>query len=111
MNSSDLLEQLLRAGQASAAQRGGADMASQDPLGGLGGLLGGLMGGGGPNAGLGGLLGGILGGGASTTKGGRQRMSTGEMIIRSATQSAARSIGTQISRAILRGVLGGISRK
>jgi uncharacterized membrane protein YebE (DUF533 family) len=75
MNSSDLLEQLLRAGQASAAQRGGADMASQDPLGGLGGLLGGLMGGGGPNAGLGGLLGGILGGGnplgGSPTGGGR----------------------------------------
>ncbi|MND59601.1 Inner membrane protein YebE [compost metagenome] len=65
MNTSDLLEQLLRAGQASSAQRGGAGMASQDPLGGLGGLLGGLMGGGGgANAGLGGLLGGILGGGA-----------------------------------------------
>ncbi|MDH4555358.1 tellurite resistance TerB family protein [Pseudomonas sp. BN417] len=65
MNTSDLLEQLLRAGQAGAAQRGAAGMASQDPLGGLGGLLGGLMGGGGGggNAGLGGLLGGILGGG------------------------------------------------
>ncbi|NWL75829.1 DUF533 domain-containing protein [Pseudomonas taiwanensis] len=66
MNTSDLLEQLLRSGQAGAAQRGGAGMASQDPLGGLGGLLGGLMGGGGgANAGLGGLLGGILGGGQS----------------------------------------------
>ncbi|GLZ84860.1 hypothetical protein Pres01_09110 [Metapseudomonas resinovorans] len=66
MNTSDLLEQLLRSGQAGAAQRGDAGMASQDPLGGLGGLLGGLMGGGGgANAGLGGLLGGILGGGQS----------------------------------------------
>jgi DNA helicase HerA-like ATPase len=66
---------------------------------------GGLMGS------LGGILGGLLGGGsASTGKGGRQRMSTGEMIIRSAAQSAARSIGTQVTRAILRGVLGGISR-
>ncbi len=63
MNTSDLLEQLLRSSQAGTAQRGGAGMASQDPLGGLGGLLGGLMGGGGANAGLGGLLGGILGGG------------------------------------------------
>lgn len=64
MNTTDLLEQLLRAGQAGTAQRSGAGMASQDPLGGLGGLLGGLMGGsGGSNAGLGGLLGGILGGG------------------------------------------------
>ncbi|MDH4560833.1 tellurite resistance TerB family protein [Pseudomonas sp. BN411] len=64
MNTSDLLEQLLRAGQASTAQRGGAGVASQDPLGGLGGLLGGLMGGGGgPNAGLGGLFGEVLGGG------------------------------------------------
>ncbi|MGF6693391.1 uncharacterized membrane protein YebE (DUF533 family) [Metapseudomonas resinovorans] len=65
MNTSDLLEQLLRAGQANTSRQGGAGMASQDPLGGLGGLLGGLMGGagGGGNAGLGGLLGGILGGG------------------------------------------------
>lgn len=71
MNTSDLLEQLLQAGQAGAAQRGGAGMASQDPLGGLGGLLGGLMGGGGgSNAGLGGLLGGILGGGAGGSAGG-----------------------------------------
>lgn len=72
MNTSDLLEQLLQAGQAGAAQRGGAGMASQDPLGGLGGLLGGLMGGGGGggNAGLGGLLGGILGGGSGGGMGG-----------------------------------------
>jgi len=57
MNTSDLLEQLLRAGQGSAAQQqqGGAD-----PLGGLGGLLGGLLGGG-----AGGGLGSILGGGSA----------------------------------------------
>jgi uncharacterized membrane protein YebE (DUF533 family) len=66
MNTSDLLEQLLR-GQASAGQQSGAS--TGDGLGGLGGLLGGLLGGGGssgggaPAGGLGGLLGGLLGGG------------------------------------------------
>ncbi|WP_460153409.1 tellurite resistance TerB family protein [Pseudomonas sp. S2_B07] len=68
MNTSDLLEQLLRAGQGSMTQQGGGGASSQDPLGGLGGLLGGLMGGGtGSSAGgggLGGLLGGLLGGGS-----------------------------------------------
>ena len=67
MNTSDLLEQLLRAGQGSMRQQGGGSASSQDPLGGLGGLLGGLMGGGtGSSAGggLGGLLGGLLGGGS-----------------------------------------------
>jgi hypothetical protein len=45
MNTSDLLEQLLRAGQGSAQQRGAAP--SQGGIdGGLGGLLGGLLGGG-----------------------------------------------------------------
>lgn len=71
MNTSDLLEQLLRAGQASMTQQGGGASASQDGLGGLGGLLGGLLGGnsagGGATGGLGGgglggLLGGLLGG-------------------------------------------------
>jgi len=69
MNTSDLLEQLLRAGQGSMRQQGGGSASSQDPLGGLGGLLGGLMGGGtGSSAGggLGGLLGGLLGGGSPT---------------------------------------------
>ncbi|MBV4459021.1 tellurite resistance TerB family protein [Pseudomonas sp. COR58] len=69
MNTSDLLEQLLR-GQASAGQQRGAS--AGDGLGGLGGLLGGLLGGGnsgggapaGGLGGLGGLLGGLLGGGA-----------------------------------------------
>jgi uncharacterized membrane protein YebE (DUF533 family) len=76
MNTSDLLEQLLR-GQASAGQQ------SANPAGGsggLGGLLGGLLGGGsgaasgggsaGGLGGLGGLLGGLLGGGAGGGLGG-----------------------------------------
>ncbi|WP_223463944.1 tellurite resistance TerB family protein [Pseudomonas sp. BF-RE-14] len=64
MNTSDLLEQLLRAGQGSMTQQSGG--APQGGMGGgLGGLLGGLLGGGGgANAGLGGLLGGLLGGGS-----------------------------------------------
>ncbi|TPG75697.1 tellurite resistance TerB family protein [Pseudomonas arsenicoxydans] len=69
MNTSDLLEQLLRAGQGSMRQQGGGSASSQDPLGGLGGLLGGLMGGGSGSSaggGLGGLLGGLLGGGSPT---------------------------------------------
>jgi len=71
MNTSDLLEQLLRASQGSATQQGGG--AGQ---GGLGGLLGGLLGagaassGGGGAGGLGGLLGGLLGGGMSGRLGG-----------------------------------------
>ncbi|EJM69591.1 hypothetical protein PMI29_01863 [Pseudomonas sp. GM49] len=66
MNTSDLLEQLLRAGQGSMAQQGGAGASAQGGLGDLGGLLGGLLGGGagGGGAGLGGLLGGLLGGGS-----------------------------------------------
>ncbi|WP_027611663.1 tellurite resistance TerB family protein [Pseudomonas sp. URIL14HWK12:I6] len=73
MNTSDLLEQLLR-GQASAGQGAGSAGAG---LGGLGGLLGGLLGGGaGPggsavqSGGLGGLLGGLLGGGSGGGLGG-----------------------------------------
>lgn len=72
MNTSDLLEQLLRAGKASMSQQGssGAPAQSGGGLGGLGGLLGGLLGGAGANSagGLGGLLGGLGGllGGAST---------------------------------------------
>jgi DNA helicase HerA-like ATPase len=61
---------------------------------------------------IGGMLGGILGGGSSQPAGGRgrQRMSTGELVMRSAIQSAARSAGTQITRAVLRGILGGMTR-
>ncbi|MFL1526697.1 tellurite resistance TerB family protein [Pseudomonas sp. O230] len=76
MNTSDLLEQLLRAGQGSQTQQNGG--APQGGMGGgLGGLLGGLLGGGaGTNAGLGGLLGGLLGGG-SAMGGSTQRRSGG----------------------------------
>ncbi|WWL45265.1 tellurite resistance TerB family protein [Pseudomonas parakoreensis] len=75
MNTSDLLEQLLR-GQASAGQPSGASAGAG--LGGLGGLLGGLLGGGastgasgaqsGGLGGSGGLLGGLLGGGGGGTQ-------------------------------------------
>ncbi|MGF6396090.1 tellurite resistance TerB family protein [Pseudomonas plecoglossicida] len=81
MNTSDLLEQLLRAGQGSQAQQGG--MSSQDGLGGLGGLLGGLLGGGsasrggGGGGGLGDLLGGLLGGGGGSAGGYTQGRSGG----------------------------------
>jgi DNA helicase HerA-like ATPase len=60
---------------------------------------------------IGGMLGGVLGGSNQPTSGrGRQRMSTGELVMRSAIQSAARSAGTQITRAVLRGILGGMTR-
>ncbi len=85
-----------RAGKGAASAAPGAEPA-QD---GGGGLLGQI----------GGMLGGVLGGAAATGKG-RQRMSTGEMIVRSVAQSAARSIGTQITRAILRNVLGGLMKR
>jgi hypothetical protein len=58
---------------------------------------------------FGSVLGSLFGGGGNGE--GRQRMSTGEMIIRSAAQSAARSVGTQITRAILRNVLGGLTKR
>jgi uncharacterized protein len=61
------------------------------------------------SGGLGGLLESILGGQGSGGKG-RQRMTVTEVVIRTAATSMARSIGTQISRAILRNVLGGVSR-
>ncbi|WP_059396074.1 tellurite resistance TerB family protein [Pseudomonas putida] len=44
MNTSDLLEQLLRAGQGSQGRQGSGGMSWQDGLGGLGGLLGGRAG-------------------------------------------------------------------
>jgi uncharacterized protein len=62
-----------------------------------GGLLGSLAG----------ALGGLFG---KTSSGGRQRMSTGEIALRSAVQSAARAAGTKIGQAILRGILGGRSK-
>jgi DNA helicase HerA-like ATPase len=66
------------------------------------------------SGGLGGIFGKItdaLGGGQAQPPGkgrGSSRMTTTELIIRSVATSAARSVGTQISRAILRNVLGGI---
>jgi uncharacterized membrane protein YebE (DUF533 family) len=74
MNTSDLLEQLLRASQGSATQQRGSEAGQ----GGLGGLLGGLLGGSSGSAraggGLGGLLGGLLAGGglAGRAAGGTQ---------------------------------------
>ena len=62
-----------------------------------GGLLGTLRG----------AIGGLFG---KPSGGGRQRMSAGEIALRSAIQSAARSAGTKISQAILRGILGGRSK-
>ena len=56
------------------------------------------------------MIGGALGNGGGSSGGRGNRMSTGELILRSAAQSAARSIGTQITRAILRNVLGGMRR-
>ncbi len=56
-------------------------------------------------------IGGMFGGSDAKSSNGRgNRMSTGELIVRSAVQSAARSLGTQITRAILRNVLGGMKR-
>jgi len=65
------------------------------------------------SGGLGGLLGSILGGGSAPSGKGRGRapMSTTEVIIKNATGSLARSVGTQIGRAIMRGVLGGLGRR
>jgi DNA helicase HerA-like ATPase len=62
---------------------------------------------------VGGLLGGVGGlvedwwnGGGST----RGRMTNGQLVVRSAIQSASRSLGTQVAREIMRGVLGGLQR-
>lgn len=87
MNTSDLLEQLLRAGQGSMPRQGGGGASAQGGLGDLGGLLGGLLGGGGGASGagagaggmggLGGLLGGLLGGGSAPMGGAPQSRSGG----------------------------------
>jgi uncharacterized membrane protein YebE (DUF533 family) len=79
MNTSDLLEQLLRGGQGSLSQQGGGGASGQGGLGDLGGLLGGLLGGAGGSStgggGLGGLLGGLLGG--SSPQGGSTQTRSG----------------------------------
>jgi hypothetical protein len=56
---------------------------------------------------IGGALGRLFG---KPSGGGRQRMSAGEIAVRSAVQSAARTAGTKIGQAILRGILGGKSK-
>jgi hypothetical protein len=63
--------------------------------------------------GLGGLLGGILGGGGSAPGkgGGRGRMTTTEVVVRNMAGSLAKSVGTQVGRALLRGVLGNLTRR
>jgi DNA helicase HerA-like ATPase len=69
---------------------------------------------------LGGLLGGAIGGGTasrssvpSTGRGasGRPRMTMTERVVTNIASSAARTVGNQIGRAILRGVLGSITRR
>ena len=60
--------------------------------------------------GLGGLLESVLGGGNTGKGKGRQRISMTETVVRSAATSAARTVGTQIGRAILRNVLGSIMK-
>jgi uncharacterized protein len=71
----------------------------------------------GPAPGGVGSEGGFLGGlgeaiGRAWNSGGspRGRMTSGQLIVRSAIQSAARSMGTQVAREIMRGVLGGLQR-
>jgi len=61
---------------------------------------------------LGGMLGSVLGGGSSAqapTKG-RTRMTTSEVVVRNVAGSVARSVGTQIGRALIRGVLGSLTK-
>ena len=91
-------------GQRNSADRGRTVPSAQPPAGEAqpsqseGGLLG--------------NLGHIFGDSSSSSSAkGRQRMSTGELILRSVAQSAARSVGTQITREILRGVLGGLTKR
>lgn len=55
---------------------------------------------------VGGVLGRLWGDGANN----RGRLGAGQMMMRAALQSAARSIGTQMAREVIRGVLGGIQR-
>ena len=52
------------------------------------------------------LIGDWWNGGGST----RGRMTNGQLVVRSAIQSASRSVGTQVARQIMRGVLGGLQR-
>jgi uncharacterized membrane protein YebE (DUF533 family) len=80
MNTTDLLEQLLRSGRGGAPQGGGATSTGQGGLGDLfGSLLGGAGGAGSSAGGLGGLLGGLLGGaGAGGATAGRNAGGAGK---------------------------------
>jgi len=62
------------------------------------------------SGGLGGLLDSVLGGRNAGKGKGRQRMTMTETVVRSASISVARTVGTQIGRAILRNVLGSITK-
>jgi uncharacterized protein len=62
--------------------------------------------GGGFLGGLGDALGRVWNSGGSS----RGRLTTGQVIVRSAVESAARSIGGSVAREIMRGVLGGLQR-
>jgi DNA helicase HerA-like ATPase len=61
--------------------------------------------GGGLLGGFGGMLGNILGGGASSSR--RGRMSTTEVIVK----QVARTVGSEVGRAVIRGVLGSLGGK
>jgi len=52
------------------------------------------------------ILGSVLGTGAPAGKGGRRTASPAEKVLTSAATSAARTIGTQLGRAIMRGMFG-----
>jgi uncharacterized protein len=63
------------------------------------------------SGGLGGILGSVLGSITGSGGGGsRGRMTVTERVIANAASSAARTVGTQISKAILRGILGSLSK-
>jgi len=55
-------------------------------------------------------LGTILGGG-KPAKGGRRTVTVTERVITNVASSAARTIGTQLGRAILRGILGSMTKR
>lgn len=69
--------------------------------------------GGAPQSGglLGGVLGGILGESAPRGRGASNRMPMGEAIVRTVARSMASTAGRQITNAIIRGVLGGLTRR
>ncbi len=56
-------------------------------------------------------LGGILGGGQPAGRGGRRTVTVTERVITNVASSAARTIGTQLGRAILRGILGSMTKR